>query len=99
MSQLKKVGGDIIIQGNGKINNLSGLEKLTGIEGNLEFFVNNVAKMSTKGLDSVRYIKGDLNIKAFGISSLIGLGKLDLSLIHIFINLPSLSYSRTLPLL
>ncbi|MBP6238963.1 MAG: hypothetical protein KA536_22625 [Saprospiraceae bacterium] len=77
LSQLKKVGGDIIIQGNGKINNLSGLEKLTGIEGNLEFFVNNVAKMSTKGLDSVRYIKGDLNIKAFGISSLIGLGKLD----------------------
>jgi uncharacterized repeat protein (TIGR01451 family) len=77
LSQLKKVGGDIIIQGNGKINNLSGLEKLTGIEGKLEFFVNNVAKMSTKGLDSIRYIKGDLNIKAFGISSLVGLGKLD----------------------
>ncbi len=77
LSRLKKVGSDIIIQGNVKINNLVGLEKLTGVEGNLEFFVNNVAKMSTKGLDNIRYIKGDLNIKSFGISSLVGLAKLD----------------------
>ncbi|MBL0101573.1 MAG: hypothetical protein IPP49_17330 [Saprospiraceae bacterium] len=77
LSRLKKVGSDIIIQGNVKINNLVGLEKLTGVEGNLEFFVNNVAKMSTKGIDNIRYIKGDLNIKSFGISSLVGLAKLD----------------------
>ena len=76
-SKLKKVGKDIIIQGNSKITSLKGLEGLTGVEGKLELFSNNVAKMTTKGLDNIKYIKGDLNIKSFAISSLEGLANLD----------------------
>ena len=76
-SKLKKVGRDIIIQGNSKITSLKGLEGLSGVEGKLELFSNNVAKMTTKGLDNIKYIKGDLNIKSFAISSLEGLANLD----------------------
>lgn len=77
LSNLKKVGKDIIIQGNSKITSLKGLEKITGVEGKLELFSNNVAKMTTKGLDNIKYIKGDLNIKSFATGSLEGLSNLD----------------------
>ncbi|MBK8850251.1 MAG: T9SS type A sorting domain-containing protein [Saprospiraceae bacterium] len=77
LAKLKKVGKDIIIQGNSKMESLKGLEKITGVEGKLELFSNNVAKMSTKGLDNIKYIKGDLNIKSFATGSLEGLSNLD----------------------
>ena len=59
------------------VANLSGLNPITGISGNLDFWGNNVL-ISLSGLDGLDYIGGSLTLYAISsISNLTGLGSLD----------------------
>ncbi len=77
LNQLKKINGDLSVQGNNSLIDLSGLEQLEYVGGDLSL-ESNSSLLKLNGLEQLEYVGGDLSFFAnHALVNFTGLGGLD----------------------